>query len=106
MAALITTTHMPRFHSVSTGTLADLAGELEMRRFAVETELADVMTALKGRGVTIARGNKWHLSLTKNVHKVIDDVKLRAFVGANGLDSFKRNVVETRPSLQLINSVV
>jgi hypothetical protein len=104
MAISNTTTNLPLFHSVSTGTLADLAGELEMRKFALESEMADVVAALKSRGVTMAKGNKWSLSLTNTVRKVFDDAKLRAFLGAQSFDACCRNVLETRPSLQLVSN--
>jgi hypothetical protein len=104
MVASTPTTNFPRFHSVSTGTLADLAGELEMRKFALESEMAEVMAALKSRRVTMAKGTKWHLSLTNTVRKVFDDAKLRAFLGAQSFDACRRNVLETRPSLQLVSN--
>lgn len=79
-----------RFDNISPSMLADLIGQLDRAAKAANAELDEAKDAFKSRGLLIAQGDAFAVSLQKTIRQSLDTAMVKASMGQNFFDNHSR----------------
>ena len=90
MATQINTTNTNRFHNLSPAMLADLIGQLDRKAKDADNELDAAKDAFKARGLLIAQGDAFAVSLQKSIRQTLDTAIVKSEMGQPWFDDHSK----------------
>ena len=79
-----------RFHNISAESLADIIGNLDRAAKAANAELDAAKDAFKARGLLIAQGDAFAVSLQKTIRQTLDTANVKSEMGQPWFDDHSK----------------